>query len=398
VNPANWAMRAATLLAVAWAAAACARPGAAIPAHGEAMVTPGPLEDVFLLSGELRAVRSDEIGVPRTETGQVQITWMAEDGAEVKQGDRVVEFEGTSVQAALEERRNRLKQAEIERESRERALEADREQKGAAVDKALVEVDKARIDAAVPKELRSTLEWRKLQAALKEKEAALEKARLDLQAFQASARADLEGLRANEEKARRAAETADRVLQAISVHATRSGIFIVAQYPRSNEERKLQAGDNVFQGMPVASLPDVSEMEVAAALSPVDHGQIAVGMKARVVLDSWPDRLFEGRVEEVGAVAPEGRFRSVGFPVRVSLARTDASLMRPGLSARVEVVRREWARALLVPRQAVRFEGDQAFVKRAGRAEPAEVRLAGCGQTACVVESGLAEGDRVGAF
>jgi HlyD family secretion protein len=383
-----------------WTTAACSRLGAAgapLPG-GEAAVVSGPLEDVFLLTGELRAVRSDELGVPRTETGQVQITWMAEDGAEVKQGDRVLEFEGTSVQAQLEERRNRLKQAEIERESRERALEAEREQKMAAVDKAVVEADKARIDAAVPKELRSTLDWRKMQAALKEKEAALEKARLDLQSFQVSSRADLEALRAAEEKARRAAETADRVLQATSVHAPRGGIFIVAQHWRGNEERKLQAGDNVFQGMPVASLPDVTEMEVAATLSPVDHGRIAAGMKARVVLDSWPDRVFEGRIEEVGAVAPEGRFRSVGFPVRVSLARTDAGLMRPGLSARVEVVRRQWERVLLVPRQAVLFEGEKALVRRPGRAEPAEVTLAGCGPAACAVESGLAEGDRVGAF
>jgi hypothetical protein len=345
-------------------------------------------------------VRSVEIGVPRTEGGQVQITWMAEDGAEVKQGDRVLEFEGGSVQASLEERRNRLKQAEIERESRERSLEAEREQKLAVVDKALVEADKARIDAAVPKELRSTLEWRKLQAALKEKEAALEKARLDLQAFKVSAGADLVGLQAAEEKARRASETAERVLDAITVHAPRSGIFIVAQAWRGgNDERKLQAGDNVFQGMPVASLPDVSEIEVAASLSPVDHGRIAVGMKARVVLDSWPDRVFEGRVEDVGAVAPDGgRFRAAGFPVRVSLARTEPALMRPGLSARVEVVRREWARALLVPRHAVRYQGEQAFVQRVGGGPPAAVSLAGCGPTACAVESGLAEGDRVGAF
>jgi HlyD family secretion protein len=388
----------ATVLAalLAGVSPACAPAGAS--SRDEAVAV-GPLEDVFLLTGELKAVRSAEIGVPRTETGQVQITWLAEDGADVKEGDRVLEFEGTSAQATLEERRNRLKTAQIELETRERALASEREQKMSAVDKALVEADKARIDAAVPRELRSSLDWRKMQAALQDREAALEKARLELQSLRVSGQADLTGLRAAEEKARRAAETAERVLQAVSIHAPRSGIFIVAQHWRGNEERKLQAGDTVFQGMPVASIPDVSEVEVSAALSPVDHGQVAAGMKARVVLDTWPDRVVEGRVEEVGAVAPEGRFRSSGFPVRVSLAATDAAVMRPGLSARVEVVRRSWARALLVPRHAVRFEADgRVLVRRAGRAEPGEVTLEGCGPLACAVASGLAEGDRVRAF
>ncbi len=54
-----------------------------------------------------------------------------------------------------------------------------------------------------------------------------------------------------------------------------------------------------------------------------------------------------------------------GFPVRVSLAKSDP-LMRPGLSVRVEVVRATWAKALSVPRGAVRFEKDGPVAKRRG--------------------------------
>jgi multidrug efflux pump subunit AcrA (membrane-fusion protein) len=142
-------------------------------------------------------------------------------------------------------------------------------------------------------------------------------------------------------------------------------------------------------------------MEVTAALSEVDHGRIAPGMKARCILDTYPDRVFEGRVEEVGAVAGEGgsffgfaRGRA-GFPVRVSLAVTDP-LMRPGLSVRVEVVRAAWPDALAVPRHAVRFEKDnRAAVVRKGLAGRRDVRLAGCTPVDCVIETGLKEGDRV---
>jgi hypothetical protein len=71
--------------------------------------------------------------------------------------------------------------------------------------------------------------------------------------------------------------------------------------------------------------------------------------------------------------------------------------MRPGLSARVEVVRGRWDGALSVPRGAVRFEKDGPVARRAS-GEATSVRLTTCTPIECVVESGLAEGDRVASF
>jgi hypothetical protein len=49
------------------------------------------VEDVFILSGELSAVRSSSLTAPRGQ--EMQIRWMVEDGAEVKEGERVIEFD-----------------------------------------------------------------------------------------------------------------------------------------------------------------------------------------------------------------------------------------------------------------------------------------------------------------
>jgi HlyD family secretion protein len=141
-------------------------------------------------------------------------------------------------------------------------------------------------------------------------------------------------------------------------------------------------------------------MEVGVMLSEVDHGRIAVGMAARCVLDTYPDRVFQGRVEEVRAVAAEARRgfgpagSPTGFPVRIALAASDP-LMRPGLSVRVEVVRKVWPHVLAVPRQAVRFEKGQGFVTLKEGTAPAPVQLEGCTPVDCVVQSGLSEGDHV---
>lgn len=346
-------------------------------------------------------MRSVSLVTPRSE-GPLQIRWMVEDGTEVAEGDRVLEFDAARVIQNIEERRLRMRQAENERESRGRTLAAEGDRKRVAVDKADVETEKARVDAAVPRELRAAVEWRRMQALLLEKQAELEKARLDQRAFQTSSRSDLEVLRRTEEKVRREVDAAEKSLASMSVRAPRSGVFLVSNFWQWGPEgpRKLQPGDTVWPGYGVASIPDPSAMEVAATLSEVDHGRVAAGMKVRCILDTYPDRTFAGRVEEVREVAAEprrmaGGASSVsGFPVRISLERTDP-VMRPGLSVRLEVVRRSWATALTIPRQAVRFEKDAAVVVRRGRTGSTPVRLAGCTPLECVVESGLAEGDDV---
>jgi HlyD family secretion protein len=366
----------------------------------EAVVGRRSVEDVFLLSGELAAVRSASIVTPRGD--RLQIRWMAEDGSDVKEGERVIEFDAARLIQNIEELRLKLRQAENERESRERAVVAEGDGKRVAVEKAEVEAEKARIDAEVPRELRAAVDWAKFQATYGENKAALEKAKLERQAFLTSSRSDLEILRRTEEKARRELEVAEKALLGTSIRAPRSGIFLAGNFWQWGPEgpRKLQPGDTVWPNFPVGSIPDPTEMEVSATLSEVDHGRIALGMKARCILDTYPDRVFAGRVEEVGSVAAEAT-RSfglssarTGFPVRVSLARTDP-IMRPGLSVRVEVLRAVWPESLVVPRQALRFEAEQSVVVHKGSARPSPVKVAGCTPVDCVVESGVKEGDRV---
>jgi hypothetical protein len=81
------------------------------------------------------------------------------------------------------------------------------------------------------------------------------------------------------------------------------------------------------------------------------------------------------------------------FTVGVDLAEADAATLRPGLSARVEVITTREAGVLLVPRGAVTL-GDIARVRLAEGGE-VPVELGGCNAAACVVKSGLAAGTRV---
>ena len=396
-----------------WAAAAAfglallpaCQSGRAEDSRGELRAVTKSVEDVFLLTGELRSVRSFALTTPRGGERELQIRWMVDDGSDVKQGDRLVEFDAARLIQTIEERRLKLRQAENDRESRERSATAETERKRVAVDKAEVEADKARIDAVVPAELRAAVDWRKFQATWQEKKAALEKAKLEQQAYAVSSRSDVASARAVEEKALRDVAAAEQALGSMSLTAPKDGIFLVGNFWMWGPEgpRKLQPGDTVWSGYPVGTIPDPSEMEVQVALAEADIGRIAPGMAARCILDTYPDRVFEGRIEDVGSVAREGGGRGPfaaaakpGFPVRVSLAKSDP-LMRPGLSVRVEVVRAAWPKALSVPRGAVRFDKQGPVVRRPG-GDATRVKLVACTPLECVVLAGLAEGERVAAF
>ena len=275
----------------------------------------------------------------------------------------------------------------IAREAAERNTAAETEKKRVAVDKAEVEAAKARIDAEVPREMRPAADWRKFQATWHEKVAALEKARLEQEAYVTASRSEIETARAAEQKARREVAEFERSLDSMSLLAPRDGIFIVGNYWRWGPEgpRKLQPGDQVWPSFPIGKIPDPGEMEVQATLAEPDHGRVAPGMKARCILDTYPDRVLAGKVEEVGSVASEaGRgwaSTRPGFPVRISLEGSDP-LLRPGLSVRVEVIRGAWEDALVVPRGAVRFEedgrrGPPDRPERAGAGEPRRLHPGG---------------------
>jgi HlyD family secretion protein len=382
-----------TALAAAVAAlAGCAAPGPRGAEDRSAVVARRTVEDVFLLTGELQAVRSDELTVPRLEGGRVQVKWVAEDGAEVEAGATVAELDNTQVAQSLEEKRLRLTQAQISLEQREASLEAEGSQKRLEREKAEIEAEKARIEAAVPQELRSRKEWHEKQQLLLRAEAALQKARSALATFEESSGSDIGVMRIGRDKAAREVQAAEASLKQLALVAPRRGIVIVGRSPM--EDRPLQVGDNMWPGFRVVSIPDLSAMEILAYLPEVDDGRVVKGQDARVVLEADLDRCFKGRVEEVAAVAQDARFLG-GFKVRISLEETDANVMRPGLSARVEVVRRKFENALVVPREAVTRGAKGYTARRPGGSAPLDVRVAACLPRECVIEQGLDEGSRV---
>src|SRR5262245_10146927 len=376
--------------------AGCSGPGAsaADAAAGELTVHRGSFRQRMLLTGELAAERGEALVVPRTNTFQVAIRWMAEDGTLVKAGDPIVSFDNSQFASDLEEKRLSAFDAGSSLERTVAQSKTNAADRRFQVEKARSEVEKAQIAAAVPKDLLPLREYQERQLALERARSELAKAEVDLAAQRRGSTADVQIQKISLDKTQREIRIAEQAIDALTLKAPRDGMVLVGDHPW--EGRKLQVGDTVWVGMTVASLPDLSSMIVEANLSDVDDGRIAPGMEALCVLDAYPGVTYHGRVTEISPVARESR-RSLllrYFPVRIALDRADRRRMRPGMSVRAEVLGPEVKNALLVPREALDLSGARPRVLLAAGGA-AEIRLGPCSTDECVVESGVEAGTRL---
>jgi multidrug resistance efflux pump len=386
-------LAALTLGGLAGVWAGCAGGGA--QAEGEAghrlVVRRGTLQPRVLLTGELTSARAEPLTVPRTEVIPLQVRWLAEDGAEIKAGDRVVEFDNSQFTSKIEEKRLAVAEASNELVRLQAEGRTNASEKTYKVEQAESELKKARIAANIPEGVLATREYQERQTALRRAEVELAKAREDQAALRKENEASLAMQRITRDKSLREIETAERAIQVLTLKAPRDGIVVVAEHPW--EGRKFQQGDSVFPGMRVASLPDLGSLQIEAVLSDVDDGKVQVGMPVVATLDAYPAVRYTGRVIEVQPVARELNRNPLlrFFPVTVALDRSDPARMRPGMSVRVEVQPPAQGSALLAPRAGLDLGAKPPRARLAGGGT-AEVKLGPCSALDCVILSGLREG------
>jgi HlyD family secretion protein len=347
----------------------------------------------IVLTGELEAARGEAIAVPQLPSWQTSIKWLAPDGSEVRQGDRVVELDSTAFATNLDAKHQAVVQAEQQLTEKKAEWSADVEQKELDLAKKRVDYDKARLEIGVPKEIISARELQDREIKFKRAEVELAKATDVLRSQRQSVTSDRANLLLTLQKAQRELDEADRAIAALTLRAPRSGIVVIRDIPW--EGRKLQEGDGVWVGFPLALIPEPTSMQVNVALADVDDRKIAVGMPATVILDAYPALRFAGRISDISAVARENAAARASlrrsFRVLVQLQQIDFSRMRPGLSARVIVRRESRKDALLAPRAGLDLRRAEARARLAGGGTSA-VKLGPCNAQECVVLDGLREG------
>lgn len=166
------------------------------------------------------------------------------------------------------------------------------------------------------------------------------------------------------DSARQNLETARQELRATVIKAPSPGMVVLAEQARGNTYRTPRIGDQVWQNQPLVYLPDISKMIVNTQVREVDLHKIDVGKPVLVKVDAYPDLSLTGKVQSIGVLAgrgAEGRQRGRHFSVTIGLDQSDPRL-RPGMTARVNIICEEVPEAMVVPPFALFREGRKTFV------------------------------------
>lgn len=392
------AHRRLVLLGLFWAAGstelACGTRAPA-PSRG-ALQTPlvvsrGALEDRMVLTGEVEAATAEQLLVPRTPAGILTVSWLLEDGSVVKKGDKVVEFDSSSMAESLDEKRSAAVRADNELKSEAARTSADLADKQMQVERASAELEKKRIEAAVPADLEAPRTHQEKQLALLAQRDALTKAQDELAARKRTAQLDRTVKEVELARAVRELAELEKRLEDLVLRASRDGLVQLATNPIAG--RKYVSGDQGFPSWVVASLPELGSLRVHARLSDVDDGAVKTGMAVECTADAYPHTPFRGTLEKVSPMArSEGRDATRRFfDVSVEFTGSAPPFLRPGMSVRVEVIRRRAEAALLVPRTALRSWPERSEVRLpSGALQPVEVDF--CSELFCAVRDGLREG------
>lgn len=118
---------------------------------------------------------------------------------------------------------------------------------------------------------------------------------------------------------------------------------------------------SVSDGTTVLYLADMSTMHVLVSVDESDIGQVRTGQTATITVDAFPKRAFHGKVVRVAAKGIASS-NVVTFEVKVNVTSPEKDLLKPGMTANVEILVVDKGNVLRVPSSAIQQTTRECFV------------------------------------
>ena len=231
-----------------------------------------------------------------------------------------------------------------------------------------------------------------LQATLKELEASYEMARLNHEKLQALKKG--RGAVTDFDLRNAALKMDMSAAKLESIRAQLKKKSIISPLSGTIEKRFVEKGEFLSPGMPVASIIDISRVKVEAAIAEKDLPYFRKGAGAEVFFNAYPGEIFKGQVDYL---SPAVDRMNGTFSIEITLDNRKKRL-KPGMMARVRLVKERCGGCLIIPQDAIMDgkDGSAIFVLADdGKARRRIVTLGETENSRVVVASGLSAGERI---
>jgi len=388
--------------AIAIAGFAMSTRAGAIPDVPTAAVTKGEFIDYLQVRGEIRPVKSIVLAAPM-QAGELQILKLVKNGAAVKPGDVLVEFDGTSLRQRMQEKQSELKQADAEIAQVQAQQRITLQQDETAVMRAKYQLERARLDLG-KRDLVSKLEFEQAKLSVADAEQKLKEAEQKAVSDKTGADSDVMAKRRKREKAQFDFDRAQQGLAALIIKAPAAGVVSIMPNYRSGSmfggEVEFREGDRAWAGAQVVELPDLSAIHLEARLDESDRGRLKVGQTATVKIEAVPGKDFTATVDLISVLAKvdfsQGWPPPKNFDLGLVLKEPDPKI-RPGMTATARIGLTSLPDVLIAPSEAVFQRDGRPIVYRLNGAMFDEQRIdvTRRGREQVAIASGVAAGDKL---
>jgi multidrug resistance efflux pump len=193
-------------------------------------------------------------------------------------------------------------------------------------------------------------------------------------------------------------------LEKCTIRAQKTGLVVYGgarddQFYYGGEER-VREGATVRERQAIITIPDLTRMSVNVKIHESYIKKVKKGQKAKITVDAFPDQVLTGEVTKMG-VLPDSQNRWMNPDLKVYLTTITVDgthdWVKPGMSAKVEILVNRLDNCVYVPIQAVSPDNGKQFCFVSGGLKPErrEVETGDFNDEFIEIKKGIVEGERV---
>jgi hypothetical protein len=303
--------------------------------------------------GELKAERSVQISAPMVPN--LRIAWMTPPGATVKQDESIVKFDSSSAKETLMQKEAALRQAQATLDQALAQSKITSEQDQTDLADANFTVERARLEAS-KQEIVSRLqgEESKIDYGVAQQKLKVQEATGDLHTT--SDRSKIASLTRQRDQAQSDVDLTKARIAQMELKSPISGFLTFnPNYSQGWVNAKpFKVGDNVYAGMVLAEMPDLSTLLMDAKVEEIDRGRIAANQEVKVRIDSLPELTLNASIHQISLLAEaSNEFPPVrSFRAYAAIPKPDPRL-RPGMNGGMDIIVKRIPNAISIPAKAL---------------------------------------------
>jgi HlyD family secretion protein len=352
-------------------------------------------------AGLLEAGKSTPVSCPQV-AGQrnFKLVRVVDEGKQVEEGEFLLEFDGSDFAKRLRDAQSQFQSQQETFQQKRSAFDNNLRDNELNLEQAKVNLENFDAEINQQADLSAAIQVETLKIQKDMAQTQVDMLVKKISFLNESARLDMQIARSSETHYKKQMEDLQDTIDSLIVRAPVAGVVIYRRDYNNNPVPIL--GQNVNATNPVLDIPDLSTMRVKVLVDEMDAGKVKVGQKARITVPALQGLQFDGKVVDLSAIL---KLASYDRAQKIAEARVqldpgqDISLLRPGMSANVQIQVGIIPQAIAIPLSAIQERNGGSFVQvlRADKKDYdwRQIELQANDDSLAVVRAGLEAGDKI---